>query len=62
VAVIVGGLPVPERLITLIEAGRWPGPGDVIVHHEFLVSRSVLRPFCDPSSDYDYLHLYPPPV
>ena len=44
-----------------MEAGRWPGRGDGVVHQEFLVPRLLLTPFCDSSSDYDYLHLYPPP-
>jgi hypothetical protein len=62
VAVIVGGMRVPEKLIALIDAGRWPRRSDLLVHHEFLVPRSLLAPFC--SSDFpsssEYLHLFPP--
>jgi hypothetical protein len=56
--VIVGGLRVPERLIALMEAGRWPNREDSLVRHEFLVPQSLLTPFR--SNPSDYLHLYPP--
>lgn len=56
----VSGLPIPEYLESLIEAGRWPGTSDEAgnLNLEFRMPANRIQRF---APEEDWIFLYPPP-